>query len=216
MQVTRHCAVTYRIYPDKAQAGLIDRTIGCARLVYNLMLETRIDAYNRTGKSCNPTPAQYKDEYPFLREVDSLALCNAQLNVAKAYNNFFRDPKHVGFPKYKAKHRSAWRYTTNNNNRNIRLIEGGRYLKLPKDGVMRARQHKTIPDDWKLKSSHGGHLKSGGYTATILFEYETQPPEPVRPAINRRLGLRLPRPVRVQRRANKPTTRVSTGRWSHG
>jgi putative transposase len=147
MQVTRHCAVTYRIYPDKAQAGLIDRTIGCARLVYNLMLETRIDTYNRTGKSCNPTPAQYKDEYPFLREVDSLALCNAQLNVAKAYNNFFRDPKHVGFPKYKAKHRSAWRYTTNNNNRNIRLIEGGRYLKLPKVGVMRARQHKTIPDD---------------------------------------------------------------------
>lgn len=57
MQVTRHCAVTYRIYPDKAQAGLIDRTIGCARLVYNLMLETRIDTYNRTGKSCNPTPA---------------------------------------------------------------------------------------------------------------------------------------------------------------
>lgn len=48
MQVTRHCAVTYRIYPDKAQAGLIDRTIGCARLVYNLMLETRIDTYNRT------------------------------------------------------------------------------------------------------------------------------------------------------------------------
>lgn len=173
MQVTRHCAVTYRIYPDKAQAGLIDRTIGCARLVYNLMLETRIDTYNRTGKSCNPTPAQYKDEYPFLREVDSLALCNAQLNVAKAYNNFFRDPKHVGFPKYKAKHRSAWRYTTNNNNRNIRLIEGGRYLKLPKVGVMRARQHKTIPDDWKLKSATVEHLKSGGYTATILFEYET-------------------------------------------
>ena len=181
MQVTRHCAVTYRIYPDKAQAGLIDRTIGCARLVYNLMLETRIDTYNRTGKSCNPTPAQYKDEYPFLREVDSLALCNAQLNVAKAYNNFFRDPKHVGFPKYKAKHRSAWRYTTNNNNRNIRLIEGGRYLKLPKVGVMRARQHKTIPDDWKLKSATVEHLKSGGYTATILFEYETQAPEPVRP-----------------------------------
>ena len=36
MQVTRHCAVTYRIYPDKAQAGLIDRTIGCVRLVYNV------------------------------------------------------------------------------------------------------------------------------------------------------------------------------------
>ena len=47
MQVTRHCAVTYRISPDKAQAGLIDRTIGCARLVYNLMLETRIDTHRQ-------------------------------------------------------------------------------------------------------------------------------------------------------------------------
>ena len=50
MQVTRHCAVTYRIYPDKAQAGLIDRTIGCARLVYNLMLETR---YRHVHRHCS-------------------------------------------------------------------------------------------------------------------------------------------------------------------
>ena len=105
MQVKRHCAVKYRMYPNRAQAALIDRTIGCARFIYNQMLETRIGTYKATGKSCNPTPAQYKDRYPFLREVDSLALCNAQLNVAKAYRNFFRDPKHIGFPKYKAKHR---------------------------------------------------------------------------------------------------------------
>ena len=95
MQVKHHCAVKYRMYPNRAQAALIDRTIGCARFIYNQMLETRIGTYKATGKSCNPTPAQYKDRYPFLREVDSLALCNAQLNVAKAYRNFFRDPKHA-------------------------------------------------------------------------------------------------------------------------
>ena len=86
----------------------------------NQMLETRIGTYKATGKSCNPTPAQYKDRYPFLREVDSLALCNAQLNVEKAYRNFFRDPKHIGFPKYKAKHRNRQTYTTNNSNIPIR------------------------------------------------------------------------------------------------
>ena len=70
----RHCAVKYRMYPNRAQAALIDRTIGCARFIYNQMLETRIGTYKATGKSCNPTPAQYKDRYPFLREVDSIAI----------------------------------------------------------------------------------------------------------------------------------------------
>lgn len=43
--ITRRRAVKYRAYPTKGQANLIDRTIGCARLVYNLMLETRIASY---------------------------------------------------------------------------------------------------------------------------------------------------------------------------
>ncbi len=47
-----------------------------------------------------PTPAKYKKEFPFLKEIDSLALANAQLNLDKAYKNFFRD-KSVGFPRFK-------------------------------------------------------------------------------------------------------------------
>jgi len=35
------------------------------------------------------TPAQYKDAFPWLKEVDSLALANAQLNLEKAYKNFY-------------------------------------------------------------------------------------------------------------------------------
>lgn len=200
MQVKRHCAVKYRMYPNRAQAALIDRTIGCARFIYNQMLETRIGTYKATGKSCNPTPAQYKDRYPFLREVDSLALCNAQLNVAKAYRNFFRDPKHIGFPKYKAKHRNRQTYTTNNSNNNVTLDEGGRHLKLPKVGIVRVRQHKRIPEDWKLKSVTIEHCKKrrihGDNTVRVR-----DPSTRTRPTrAYRRIGLLLPRPVRVQRR----------------
>ena len=63
----------------------------------------------------------YKKEYPFLKEVDSLALANVQLHLEKAYKNFFRDPK-AGFPRFKSKHHSQNSYTTNVVNGNI-LVE---------------------------------------------------------------------------------------------
>lgn len=181
MTIKQRIAVKFRAYPTRDQAGLIDRTIGCARLVYNLMLETRIAYYQDTWQSCDPKPAEYKDTYPFLKEVDSLALCNAQMNLRKAYNRFFKDPKRNGYPKYKAKHHSKQSYTTNNVHHNIQLDGKARKLKLPKVGWLAVRQHKTIPVDWKLKSVTVEHCKTGRYTATILFEHETQMPEPVKP-----------------------------------
>lgn len=134
MQVKMRRAVKYRMYPNKAQAQLIDRTIGCARFIYNQMLETRITTYKATGETCNPTPAQYKDRFPFLREVDSLALAGAQMRLFTAYRNFFRTPGRVGFPKFKTKHRSRQTYTTYRVGNNIVLNEGGKRLKLPKVG----------------------------------------------------------------------------------
>ena len=98
MQVKMHRAVKYRMYPNETQAQLIDRTIGCARFIYNQMLETRITTYKATGETCNPTPAQYKDRFPFLREVDSLALASAQMHLSTAYRNFFRNPRSRRLP----------------------------------------------------------------------------------------------------------------------
>ena len=110
---------------------MTDRTIGCARLVYNLMLETRIASYqsrfgmpDAQGKEPPPTPRLYKDDYPFLIDVDSMALCNAQMHLDKAYRSFFANPK-SGFPKYKSKHRSRQTYTTNCIRNNIRFENGG-------------------------------------------------------------------------------------------
>ena len=76
------------------------------------MLETRIASYqsrfgmpDAQGKELPSMPRLYKDDYPFLRDVDSMALCNAQMHLDKAYRSFFANPK-SGFPKYKSKHRS--------------------------------------------------------------------------------------------------------------
>ena len=42
------------------------------------MLNDKIREYEKTKKMLKNTPAVYKREYPFLKEVDSLALANVQ------------------------------------------------------------------------------------------------------------------------------------------
>lgn len=49
------------------------------------MLADKIEYYKETGEMLKNTPAQYKKEFEWLKEVDSLALANAQQNLEKAY-----------------------------------------------------------------------------------------------------------------------------------
>ena len=99
----------------------------CMHVMFRAQLRTElskfINAYKRASSRL------LKKEYPFLKEVDSLALANVQLHLEKAYKNFFRDPK-IGFPKFKSKHHSRNSYTTNVVNGNI-LVESKR-IRLPK------------------------------------------------------------------------------------
>ena len=85
-------AYKYRIYPTEEQKIFISKTFGCVRLVYNLMLNDRIKSYEENKEDIKkikyPTPAKYKKDFEFLKEVDSLALANAQLNLDKAYKFF--------------------------------------------------------------------------------------------------------------------------------
>ena len=123
-------AFKFRIYPNTKQQILIAKTFGCVRFVYNRMLFDRIEYYKETGKSLNNTPAQYKKDFEWLKEVDSLALANAQLNLNRAYTNFFRNNT-IGFPKFKSKKSNHRSYTTNCVNGNIKLENGKILCKYP-------------------------------------------------------------------------------------
>jgi len=163
-------AFKFRIYPNASQQTLIAKTFGCVRFIYNRMLSDRIEYYELTGKRLNNTPAKYKKEFEWLKEVDSLALANAQLNLNKAYRNHFRD-KAIGSPKFKSKKSNHQSYTTNYVSGNIRLIDG--YIVLPKLKAVRIKQHRDIPDDHKLKSVTISRTPTGKYYASILYEYES-------------------------------------------
>ena len=94
----RQKAYRFRIYPDREQEELIHKTFGCCRFVYNRMLSERKEIYEKTGKTVRLTPAKYKKEYDWLKEVDSLALANVQLHLEAAYQKFFRERKILLFP----------------------------------------------------------------------------------------------------------------------
>jgi len=133
------------------------------------MLSEKQEHYKETGKSLRVTPAKYKKEYPWLKEVDSLALANAQLHLETAYKNFFRDQT-VGFPKYKSKHKSKASYTTNAVNGNIRLENGK--IRLPKVGEVKIKIHRKAEEGWKLKSVTISRETTGKYFASVLYQYE--------------------------------------------
>lgn len=164
-------AYKFRIYPNAEQQIMFAKTFGCVRFIYNRMLADKIKYYEETKQKLNNTPAQYKTEFEWLKEVDSLALANAQINLQTAYNNFFRSPK-VGFPKFKSKKSNRKSYTTNCVNGNIKLENN--YITLPKVGKVKVKQHRIVPSDYKLKSVTVSQSPSGKYYASILFEYENQ------------------------------------------
>ena len=162
-------AIKYRIYPTKLQEELLQKTFGCCRKIWNLMLTDKINYYKETQKTLQTTPAQYKKEYDYLKEVDSLALANVQLHLQTAYKNFFRDKKIV-FPKFKALKVSKKSYTTNNQKGTIQIIDDT--IKLPKVGKIKAKIHKKAKENWTIKSATLSQERDGSYYISVLFEYD--------------------------------------------
>ena len=120
-------AMKYRLYPTTEQTVFFAKTFGCCRKVWNLMLSDKVTSYEKTKTFGKQTPAMYKKEYPFLKEVDSLALANVQLHLQSAMKSCFDKKRKArnGFPNYKSAKHSRKSYTTNNQNGTIAITENG-------------------------------------------------------------------------------------------
>ena len=166
-------AIKYRLYPTSEQKIMFAKTFGCCRKVYNLMLSEKIESYKTTGKFVAVTPAKYKKDFPYLKEVDSLALANVQLNLQSAFRNHFdrNRRKKTGFPKFKSARHSRKSYTTNNQNGTVAIIDS-RYIRLPKIGKVKAVIHRVPGTDWKLRSATVSCSSDDRYYVSVLFEYE--------------------------------------------
>ena len=176
-------ALKVRLYPNKEQAELINRSIGCARLMYNEMLGERKQVWEDHKENKElvynwkyRTPTQIKEKYPFMKEVDSQLFNWVNVNLTNAYSNFFksisgrRQGGAVGFPKFKKK-KNGGSYTTSMIRANIRF-ENEKQLKLPKLGYLECCGFREI--DGKIRHATISRTPTGKYFCSVLYEQEVE------------------------------------------
>ena len=138
--------VVFRIYPNKIQKELINRTIGCCRFVYNYGLAMRETSFSKGektnfAKTCRElTLLKRNKSYEFLNEVDSIALQQSLRDLDKAYQGYWK--KQTNKPRFKKKHDLKQSYRTINQRDHI--FFSGNYLKLPKLGYVKVKQSMDI------------------------------------------------------------------------
>lgn len=164
----------YRLYPNKEQANLIQKTFDCCRFVYNQTLAHRKEMYENKKESmskidCNNWKNKIlKIQYEWLKEVDKFALDNAVINMDSAYQKFFKE--HAGYPKFKSKRDNRKSYKTNYTNKNIEVAFEKNKIKLPKIKWVKAKIHREFTGE--IKSATISQVPSGNYYVSVLVETE--------------------------------------------
>lgn len=185
-------AYKYRLYPNREQEVLIQKTFGCCRFVYNQCLNLKINKYKNESVSMskidlnNYCNRQLKKEYEWLREVDKWSLTNSIYNMDSAYQKFFKE--HTGYPKFKSKKNHKKSYKTNFANNNIEVSFEKNRIKLPKLKWIKAKIHREFVG--KIKSATISQVPSGKYFVSILVETEHIPAEHVNNSVGIDLGIK--------------------------
>ena len=162
----------FRIYPNPSQKELIEKTLGCSRQVYNDFLSMCIESYevdhNRIVNKYDLIKLlpEYKNTFPYLKEVDSVALQQTVIHLYDAYMNFFRH--NAAFPKFKKK-KNDYGYTTMNINNSIRFIEDD--IQIPKLGRIKVIRHRKLPESFKFTMVSVSRL-GRHYYVSLLGEEE--------------------------------------------
>lgn len=156
----------YRIYPNKKQKEIIEKTFGCCRFVYNTYLAKRIEMYEQNKEmftyiQCANDMKKLKSELEWLKEVDSTALQSSLKDLDSAYQKFFRE--HSGYPKFKSKKTHRFSYKSRCVNGNIQYCD--KHIKLPKLGMVKTK-NKLMPQG-RILTATVSQEPSGKYFVSL-------------------------------------------------
>ena len=164
-------AIKYELKPNSSQRELIKQTCGCCRLVYNTMLDRKIQAYKKDKTNLSSYElinklVELKEEKLFLKDVPSQSLQQVILNMDSAYKEFFR--KHNGFPKFKKK----------GINDSFRIPVPCKFdfnkwvVKIAKIGEVKVYKGHNKEIQGKIKSYTIRHTSTDRYFISVLYECE--------------------------------------------
>lgn len=165
--------VKFKAYPNKEQQNLINQTLGCCRLIYNMGLDMRNKAFENDEKvnycktSAMLTELKRTDEFSFLRDVDSIALQQSLRDLDQGFVNFFQ--KRARHPRFKSKHNNHQSYRTINQNNKIRIV--GKYIRLPKLGYVKIRQTMKVRH---INNATIERTPTGKYFVVLNVDFEPE------------------------------------------
>lgn len=164
----QHKAYKYRMYPTEEQKILIAKTFGCCRFYWNQALNDNEVAFREAGKGKINTPASYKKEFEWLKEVDAQALVQEQQTLKQSYINFYKNPIHFSKPKFKSKKDSRNSYTTCQHGMNV----SQQYIKLPKLRQVKIKNHRNFSGE--IKRATISLTPTGKYYVSVLVEEDIE------------------------------------------
>lgn len=180
------------LYPTPEQKELFQKTFDCCRYIWNKMLEDHERFYYEADAHFIPTPAKYKKQAPFLKEVDNQALIQEYNKLSQAFRNFFRNPKAFGYPKFKRKKNDRDTFTACNhvmgNSSTIYLTKDA--VRMTKAGLIRTKLPRRPRSGWRLTRVTVERTKTGKYYGYLLFACPVRQPEPVKPTDDTTIGLK--------------------------
>lgn len=210
--ITKNKGYKFRLNPTKEQMIYFNKAFGCSRKLYNIytnLLYSNLESkgYKNGRISYSelklPSPATIKKNFDYMKEIDSLAFANVQLDFKSAIKKFnteydkvsykksakkkvetigreltFKDLK--GMPTFKSKKKNQNSYTTNNQNGTISIVDG-KYVKLPKlKSLVKFVNHRQLPQNSIIKSATISKDYRGKYYISFIVEYVVEPVQ-VRP-----------------------------------
>ena len=191
-KTVQYTTLKVRLYPTEAQAELFENTFGCCRYIWNHMLADQQRFYLETDRHFIPTPAKYKKDAPFLKEVDNQALTQEYNRLSQAFRVFFKDPGHFGCPNFKKKKTDRDSFTACNHvfqsGPTIYTTRDG--VRMTKAGIVKAKFSRRPQAWWRLRRVTVEKTRSGKFYCSILYEHEEKTPEPKTPVPQATLGLK--------------------------
>lgn len=184
--------IKIRLYPNQEQEALFQKTFGCCRYIWNRMLADHERFYYETDAHFIPTPAKYKTEAPFLKEVDHQTLTQEYNKLSRAFRNFFRNPAAFGYPNFKRKKDDRDTFSACNqisgNSATIYITKDA--VRMTKSGLVRAKFSRRPRSGWKLTRITVKRTKTGNYYGYLLYACPVRVPEPVIPTEKTTVGLK--------------------------
>ena len=190
--VIQYNTIKVPLYPTPQQEELFQKTFGCCRHIWNQMLSDHEEFYYATDKHFIPTPAKYKNEAPFLKEVDNQALIQEHNKLSQAFRNFFRNPAAFGYPRFKRKKDDRDSFSACNHvmGSSATIYITRNAVRMTKAGLIRAKFPCRPRSGWKLTRVTVERTKTGKYYGYLLFACPVHKPEPVEPTAERTIGLK--------------------------